>query len=114
MGNRNPDRNGLRRTYTLRRMEIGIAVGQAITRLSKRRDLAPAKAFAAVLETLRLSGMAGRGFSRRTLQRHWVAEIRRLRQTLRVRYLSPQVRHKARMLAAFREARESADDGNPE
>lgn len=96
MANPTPDRTGLLRSFTRRRVEADIAVHHAIGRLSRRTDIPPSKAMTVLTAALRSAGV-----SKRTLQRYWQPEVTALRQTLHERYRPPQARRRETMLAAL-------------
>ncbi|MEE8077322.1 MAG: hypothetical protein V3T60_17080 [Candidatus Binatia bacterium] len=96
MANRSPDRTGLIRYYTHRRLKADVVVHRTIVRLPRRTDIPPSKATRVLIEALRSTAI-----SQRTIQRYWQHEIAALRQTFRERYRPPKTRPRYRMLAAL-------------
>ncbi len=93
MANPQPNREGLVRRARLWRVRAEAVVQRALAQLQRRTTLPPQKA-AATLAAL----VAPYGVSKRTLERHFAADIRALRERLRVRYRPLPVRHRERLM----------------
>jgi len=93
MANPQPDQQGLARYRGRRWTAADEIVRREIANLAERTDLPPVKALRAVADAVR-----GRGISRRSLQRHWSADIDTLRETLRGQYLPPKARALTEMI----------------
>lgn len=93
MANPQPTREGLVRRARFWRVRAEAVVQRAISQLQRRTALPPQKA-AATLAAL----VAPYGVSKRSLERHFAADIRALRERLRFRYRPSSVRRRERLV----------------